>query len=84
MKSYYDQEQRSRVYKCPVCGHEYKDRYYIKEGNTEHKQNTPFVESVDALTIEVHRDYQPNKLIKATRYVCPNCGVVQIDALHFD
>lgn len=81
MKSIWNQEERCRVYTCHVCGHVYHDYYDDRRYQNKEK---PFIETLDGVTVSIPRDYAPDKVEKITRYICPECGVVQVDVSSLD
>lgn len=81
MKSVWSAEESCRIYTCPVCGHTYHD--YYDDRRSQNKE-APFIEAVDCLAVSLPRDYAPDKIIKATKYICPECGIVQVDANGLD
>ena len=80
MKSTWNQEEKCRIFQCPVCGYVYKDHYSDYGKN----HGEPFIACIDGVTIEVQRDYAPSKIVKLTRYICPSCGVIQVDTSSLD
>lgn len=80
MKSTWNQEEICRRYECPVCGYVYNDHYKDSTKNV----GTPFIECIDGVTVEIPRDYAPNKIEKLKRYICPCCGVIQVDISSLD
>ena len=81
MKSVYNSEEHCRVSTCSICGYTYHE--YYNENRLTNKEK-PFIEAMDGITVSIPRDYAPDKILKLTRYICPECGCVQIDTSDLD
>ena len=75
-------EKNCIIYECSVCSYKYKEknssdpnRFKIDDGFGKE----PFLEGIHQFIHEEKRDYGPSVNIKKNVYVCPKCGVMQIN-----
>lgn len=65
------------MHTCGVC--RYKYFYYYDYDKQRENQEKPFVKMEEPLFYEVSRPWEGSRLERITQYVCPVCGVVQVD-----
>lgn len=60
---------------CPACGHEYRE--YFPNFEQDKNYNEPFIYAEEVVDYKTPEDtYRRNAV-----YICPNCGILQIDPL---
>ena len=79
----YDHNGKFVLYECSVCRYTHKEYYDGKTIYTEVDNmmygKKPFIEGETQFLHTEEVDYAPDRLVKSTVYVCPRCGVLQLD-----
>ena len=79
----YDHDNKFVTYECPVCKYTHKEYYSSKTSYTdEDKLNygrDPFIEGEVKFIHTESVDYAPDRVRQRTVYVCPRCGVMQLN-----
>lgn len=80
----YDHDNKFALYECPVCGYTHKEYYASKTSYTDADKEKygkePFIEGEVKFIHMESVDYAPDRVRQRTVYVCPKCGVLQLDS----
>ena len=63
------------MYDCAACGYS-----YMEETTPDGIRNygTPFIEVTDKLLYVKSIEFDSDKIVKLSQYICPQCGILQV------
>ena len=79
MKANYNYEEQYVEQVCGCCGHVHREYWKNRSETHPNEKTEPFIKCETDLLCTEEVSYGPDRLVKKTMYVCPTCGMVQVE-----